>query len=44
MEELRSFNTRNFYAKLAMSDEDFNQWLINLNLLYKDKKCIWKEY
>lgn len=40
MDELRGFNAPRLYEKLLMtSDEDFESWLKELGLLYKERTC-----
>lgn len=39
MEQLRSFNSRQLYKVLDLSDSDFIKWLQQLNLLNLTKKC-----
>jgi len=39
LEELRNFNGRQLFTKLAISDEDFTKWLQNMKLLPTKRLC-----
>jgi len=39
MDELRNFNAKKLYQKLAMTDEEFDDWLKELGLLRKTRIC-----
>jgi len=39
MEALKGFNEKKLYEKVFLSDTDFEKWLVELGLLYGDRKC-----
>lgn len=39
MDDLRNFNSRKLYEKLSLPDQEFEGWLKNLGLLYRDRIC-----
>jgi len=39
MDELRNFNAPKLYAKLALPDSEFENWLIDMELLPRSRTC-----
>lgn len=39
MEELRGFTLANLYERIGWNDDTFIEWLQNMSLLHKDRKC-----